>query len=104
MQKLTGKQKRYLRATANELSPIFSVGKNGLTQQWVDEVILAIAKRELIKVSMQQSSEVSVSELADFIKGHSEITVVQTIGRTAVLYLPANEEKYAKISVLVEQL
>ncbi|CAH1852637.1 ribosome assembly RNA-binding protein YhbY [Convivina praedatoris] len=104
MQKLSGKQKRYLRASANPLSPIFSIGKNGLNQQWVNEVVAALAKRELIKVSIQQTAEVDVKDLAEFLHQHSEITVVQTIGRTAVLYLPAKEEKYAKLSPLVAKL
>ncbi|CAK8054644.1 ribosome assembly RNA-binding protein YhbY [Eupransor demetentiae] len=104
MQNLTGKQKRFLRSNAQTMSPIFSVGKNGLTQTWVDEVAAAIAKRELMKVNLQQSAEESTKDLADFIQSHSEMTVVQTIGRTVVLYQPAKEEKYAKISPLVVKL
>ncbi|MDF7627392.1 ribosome assembly RNA-binding protein YhbY [Lactobacillaceae bacterium L1_55_11] len=104
MQHLSSKQKRYLRSTAHPLSPIFSIGKNGVNQTWLDEVIMAIAKRELIKVNLQQGADLSVEDLADFIENHSAITVVQTIGRTAVLYLPAVEEKYARISPLVDQM
>lgn len=57
---LTGKQKRFLRSQANTLSPIFSVGKNGLTTTWLEELVMAIAKRELIKISLQQGSEETV--------------------------------------------
>ena len=96
---LTGKQKRYLRSQANTLSPIFSVGKNGLTQNWVDEIVLVLAKRELVKISLQQSADETAKEVADFIEAHSDITVSQTIGRTVVLYLPAKEDKYKKISL-----
>ena len=35
--KLRGKQKRFLRAQANHLQPIFAVGKEVLTQNWVDQ-------------------------------------------------------------------
>lgn len=104
MLQLTGKQKRFLRAQANTLTPIFSVGKNGLTQVWVDEVVMAIAKRELIKISLQQGAEQTVKEVADFIEKASSITVVQSIGRTLVLYLPAQEDKYKKVSLLLTKM
>lgn len=101
---LTGKQKRFLRSQANTLSPIFSVGKNGLTTTWLEELVMAIAKRELIKISLQQGSEETVDSVADYIEAHSNISVVQTIGRTIVLYLPAVEEKYQKVSVALEKI
>ncbi|WP_100665296.1 ribosome assembly RNA-binding protein YhbY [Leuconostoc citreum] len=104
MLEFTGKQKRFLRSQANTLSPIFSIGKNGLTQKWVDEIVLALAKRELIKVSLQQGADESVKDVADFIQAHSNITVAQTIGRTLVLFLPAEEDKYKKISVALAKI
>jgi len=48
---------------------------------------------------LQQSADESSTEVADFIQTHSDITVVQTIGRTLVLFLPAQEDKYKRISV-----
>ncbi|MCT4414047.1 ribosome assembly RNA-binding protein YhbY [Leuconostoc pseudomesenteroides] len=101
---LTGKQKRFLRSQANTLSPIFSVGKNGLTTTWLEELVMAIAKRELIKISLQQGSEETIDSVADYIETNSNISVVQTIGRTIVLYLPAVEEKYQKVSVALEKI
>lgn len=101
---LTGKQKRFLRLQANTLSPIFSVGKNGLTTTWLEELVMAIAKRELIKISLQQGSEETVDSVANYIETHSNISVVQTIGRTVILYLPAVEEKYQKVSVALEKI
>ena len=50
---LRGKQKRFLRAQANHLQPLFAVGKNGLTQAWLAQLDGALDKRELIKISMQ---------------------------------------------------
>ena len=75
-----------------------------LTQAWVDEIVLAIAKRELIKISIQQSADDSAQAVAEFIQSHSDITVAQVIGRTLVLYLPAQEDKYKKISVALAKI
>lgn len=65
---------------------------------------MAIAKRELIKISLQQGSEETVDSVANYIETHSNISVVQTIGRTVILYLPAVEEKYQKVSVALEKI
>ncbi|HBF75004.1 MAG TPA: ribosome assembly RNA-binding protein YhbY, partial [Lactobacillus sp.] len=42
---LKGKQKRFLRAQAHHLNPIFSVGKNGLNQTWLAQLDGALQKR-----------------------------------------------------------
>lgn len=98
MQKLTGKQKRFLRAEAHEFSPVFQIGKNDLTEEIVEEYIEALSKLELMKVQVLQNSNLTAKEAAAFIESHSEITVVQVIGKVLVLYLPAEEEKYQKYS------
>lgn len=59
---LRGKQKRFLRATAHDLRPMFSVGKNGLTETWLDQLSGALDKRELIKVSILQNSDATVED------------------------------------------
>ncbi|USS85249.1 ribosome assembly RNA-binding protein YhbY [Fructilactobacillus myrtifloralis] len=102
--KLTGKQKRFLRANANQLRPIFSVGKNGLNATWLQEVGRAVAKRELVKVSIQQSADVSPAEVKQFIEANSEIQVVQTIGKTVLLFQEASQPNHRDISHGVFQL
>ena len=90
---LRGKQKRYLRAQANHLSPIFSVGKNGLTQAWLDQLDGALDRRELIKVSLQQNTDTTVEETAQFIESNTDIQVVQKIGRVLLLFKESANEK-----------
>lgn len=99
MIKLRGKQKRFLRAQAHDMSPVFQIGKNGLSESVVTEYVDALSKRELMKVQLLQNTNVTPKEAAEFIEEHSEITVVQVIGNVLVLYLPAEEEKYQKYSL-----
>jgi RNA-binding protein len=98
MIKLTGKQKRFLRAEAHDMSPVFQIGKNDLTEDVVNEYVDALSKRELMKVQVLQNSSMTAKEAAAFIEEHSDITVVQVIGKVLVLYLPAEEEKYQRYS------
>ncbi|HIW69783.1 MAG TPA: ribosome assembly RNA-binding protein YhbY [Candidatus Limosilactobacillus merdipullorum] len=101
---LRGKQKRYLRAQANHLSPIFSIGKNGLTQAWLEQLDGALDRRELIKVSLQQNTDVTVDEAAQFIEDHTEIQVVQKIGRILLLFKQSANEKQRDLSEKVARI
>ncbi len=101
---LRGKQKRYLRAHAHAMHPPFSVGKNGLTQAWLEQLTGALENRELIKINLQQSAEVSVDETKAFIEDNTDIQVVQTIGRVLVLYRIATNAENQKISPIVESM
>lgn len=90
---LRGKQKRFLRAQANHLQPIFAVGKEGLTRQWLAQLDGALDRRELIKVNILQNADVTTAELKDFIEQHTDIQVVQSIGRVLVLFkVSANKD------------
>ena len=90
---LRGKQKRFLRAQANHLQPIFAVGKEGLTKQWLAQLDGALDLRELIKVNILQNADVTTAELKDFIEQNTDIQVVQSIGRVLVLFkVSANKD------------
>ena len=90
---LRGKQKRFLRAQANHLQPIFAVGKEGLTKQWLAQLDGALDRRELIKVNILQTADVTTAELKDFIEQNTDIQVVQSIGRVLVLFkVSANKD------------
>lgn len=91
--KLRGKQKRFLRVRANHLQPIFAVGKEGLTDNWLAQLGGALDRRELIKVNILQNSDATTAEVKEFIESNTDIQVVQTIGRVLVLFkVSANEE------------
>lgn len=91
--RLRGKQKRFLRAQANHLQPIFAVGKEGLTKNWLAQLDGALDRRELIKVNILQNADVDTDELKSFIEDNTDIQVVQTIGRVLVLFkVSANKD------------
>lgn len=95
---LTGKQKRFLRAEANTMSPIFQIGKNGLTVEMVKEFEDSLDNKELMKVQLLQNTDWTTGEAASFIEENSDITVVQKIGKVLVLYKPSDKEKYQRYS------
>ncbi|WP_338209048.1 ribosome assembly RNA-binding protein YhbY [Lactiplantibacillus paraxiangfangensis] len=104
MENLRGKQKHYLRGEAHNMRPLFAVGKNGLTDEWLSQLVGALDKRELIKVNILQNADVTTAEVKDAIESKTPITVVQTIGRVLVLYLQASHDDDRRYSVEVEKL
>ena len=61
MAELRGKQKRYLRSQAHEMRPLFQVGKDGLSANWLKQIEDAIEKRELLKINLLQNTMVEVA-------------------------------------------
>lgn len=102
--KLRGKQKRYLRSEAHHLKPIFQIGKDGFSEVWLDEVLKALDKRELLKVNILQNSLVEVEDVKEFIENNSDAQVIQTIGNVLVLFKKSDKAENQKISVKVAEL
>jgi len=90
---LTGKQKRFLRATAHHLTPIFQVGKGGVNDNMIAQIADALESRELLKVSILQNCDVDKNTVADELVKGTKAELVQLIGHTVVLYKESKENK-----------
>ena len=82
---LTGKQKSYLRSLANRINATFQVGKDGVNENMVTDILNYLNKHELMKVSVLQNCSQTKDEIAAIFEV-AEIEVVQIIGKTLVLY------------------
>jgi RNA-binding protein len=83
-----GKQKRFLQALGQNLKPIISVGKSGVTDNTLVSVNNAFNTKELIKVKIQDGCEESKEDVTQKIQRGTSAGVVQIIGRTILLYKP----------------
>lgn len=90
---LTGKQKSYLRKLAQTENAIFQIGKDGLSDNLIETVSLALAKRELVKVNVLKTAPADLKETAFDLAMHTKSEVVQIIGRTIILYKRAKNQK-----------
>ncbi|KUF21537.1 ribosome assembly RNA-binding protein YhbY [Bacillus safensis] len=94
---LKGKQKRFLRAQAHHLSPIFQVGKGGVNDNMVKQISEALEARELLKVSVLQNCDEDKTEVAQALVKGAKAELVQTIGNVIVLYKESKENKQIKL-------
>ncbi len=91
---LTSKQKAYLRSLAQSERALFQIGKDGLSDTLIETVSNALKARELVKVSILKTAPVDdLKELSFDLARLTKSEVVQTIGRTVVLYRKAKESK-----------
>ncbi len=89
---MTGKERAELRKQANTLTAIFQIGKENITEPLVEAVDAALKKRELIKLSVLETSELSAKEAAEQLAAATGADVIQCIGRKLVLYRQKEEE------------
>ncbi|KOO52252.1 ribosome assembly RNA-binding protein YhbY [Viridibacillus sp. FSL E2-0187] len=90
---LTGKQKRFLRAEAHHLNPIFQVGKGGVNDALIKHIKEAIEVRELMKVRILDNCEEDKHEVAEALAKGARAELVQLIGLTVVLYKESRDNK-----------
>lgn len=90
---MTSKQRAYLKGLAMTLTPIFQIGKSGLTPEVTAAVAEAFEARELIKLSILKSCTEDIGLVAEMLAERTNSEVVQVIGKKIVLYRPAKDEK-----------
>lgn len=94
---LTGKQKRFLRSEAHHLKPIFQVGKIGVNDNMIEQIIDALEKRELIKVSVLQNCLEDKATVAEKLVQGANAELVQIIGNNIILYKESMENKQIEL-------
>lgn len=90
---LNSKQRSYLRSLANNITPIFQVGKGGINENMIKQFNEALEARELIKVTVLNNALVDTREVAHEISSETFSEVVQVIGNRFVLYKESRENK-----------
>ena len=94
---LTGKQRAALRAMANTLQPVFQIGKGNINENFVEQIDGVLETRELIKISILETADVSAREASDMLCEALGAEPVQCIGRKLVLYRASRENPRIEI-------
>jgi RNA-binding protein len=94
---MNSKQRSYLRSLANKLTPIFNIGKDGITDAFIAQVNGALETRELIKISVLNNSGYTAREASEELCESLGCEGVQAIGNKIVIY--RKSEKNPKIEL-----
>jgi len=94
---MTSKQRSKLRSIAANLSPITQIGKGGITDNLLKTLSDALDAKELIKVTILDTADDDVRNLAENVAELLEAALVSVIGRKAIFYRYSRREKFAHL-------
>ncbi len=83
---LKGKQRAYLRSIANTLKPITQIGKEGVTESFLEQLDGMLKAREIVKVSILENAGLDAKETANAICEALRAEFVQAIGFKFTIY------------------
>lgn len=83
---MTSKERAYLRGLANTITPIFQIGKNGISDNLIKQVNDALEARELIKLSVLETAPSDVKFVGEELAKSTSSVLVQTIGNKITLF------------------
>lgn len=89
---LSGKNRSYLKRLANPMDPVVYIGKEEITANVMVELDRTLEARELIKVKIQDGSDLDPKKTANELAKKLNAEYVQAIGKKFVLYRE-NKEK-----------
>lgn len=98
MDKLASSEVKQLKKQAHHLKPIFQIGKNGVTDNFIDQINDVLEKRELIKISILQNCLEDKDEIANDISEQTNSHIVTIIGNTIILYKESVSNKQIELS------
>lgn len=89
---LNSKQRAYLRSLANTTKAITQIGKEGISEEFLNSLDEMLRARELVKVSILDNASLDSKEAANAICGQLRAEFVQAIGSKFTIYRRNNEE------------
>ncbi len=94
---LTGKQRRFLRGKGHHLTPILQIGKNGITEAFVEAVDQGLLDHELIKIRIGQNALVDRAQAASELSEATNSDVAQIVGNILLMYRPHPDEPVLRL-------
>lgn len=94
---ITSKQRSYLRKLSHGLSPIFQIGKGGLTDNIMKQFDEGLEARELVKTTVLKNSLFNAREACETIADSTGAEIVSVIGNRFVLYRESKKKKIIQI-------
>lgn len=83
---MTSKQRAQLRSLASNIDAIIQIGKEGIGDNLIEQTDGALRNRELIKLTVLETSPETARDAAQMIADATKSEVVQIIGRKIVLF------------------
>ena len=83
---LNARDKKILRAQAQQYSSLFQIGKDGISDNLIATLDDSLRAHELVKLNLLKTAPLSTAEAAAMLAQATDSELVHSIGRTFVLY------------------
>ena len=83
---LNARDKKILRAQAQQYRSLFQIGKDGISDNLIATLDDSLRAHELVKLNLLKTAPLSTSEAATMLAQATDSELVHSIGRTFVLY------------------
>jgi len=94
---ITGKQRAFLKSIANDIVPIFQVGKGGINDNMIKQFDDALEAREIVKAAVLKNSLSDTRQICEELAGKLGAEIVQVIGNKFVLYRESKNHKVIEL-------
>ena len=91
---ISTKERATLRSFANNLPDLVFVGKDGVTDNVVKQVVDNLTAHELIKIKVQQNSDLTPREVCDELVKQTGAEPISVVGSKIVLYKRTNKKGF----------
>lgn len=98
MGQLKGSQRKHLRSQAHHLKPLVIIGRNGLNEQVIGSVDIALRDHELIKIKFGEFKE-NKKEISTKIAQTTKSEIVGIVGNIAICYRQHTDPEKRKIKI-----
>ena len=85
MNKLTTRQRAFLKSKAHHLEPVVLIGKNKVTEGTLQSIENALEAKELIKIKLREYKNEKV-EISQYIQEKVQAEIVGIVGFTLILF------------------
>ena len=89
---ITTKERAILKGIAVNLSPIMQIGKEGLTDNVLNQIDEMLFNREIIKINILKNCDFNAKEAISIICEKINCEPVQAIGNKIVIYKHSNKK------------
>lgn len=101
---INSKQRSFLRTMANALKPLMQLGKEGLTEEFIQQYNEMIESREIIKINVLENSGEAAKDIAQALAEKTGSEIVQVIGHKIVMYrASATDPKIDLVRLVVRE-
>ena len=83
---LNARDKKILRAQAQQYRSLFQIGKDGISDNLIATLGDSLRAHELVKLNLLKTAPLSTAEAAAMLAQATDSELVHSIGRTFVLY------------------